>query len=127
MTQYGHGAARDLVTFRDAGAAVERITAIYTAGVDAIRGAFADLMRGKPAPPVRAVYPYVGIAVGRSDLYVDARHSYGVLLEPGVYGTTLTHPELFDATTASKSICYSGATAFMSLSARATVGSRCHL
>jgi AMP nucleosidase len=52
-------------------------------------------MRGKPAPPVRAVYPYVGIAVGRSDLYVDARYSYGVLLEPGVYGTTLTHPELF--------------------------------
>ena len=95
MTQEGHGAARDLVTFRDAGAAVERITAIYTAGVDAIRSAFADLMRGKPAPPVAAVYPYVGIAAGRSDLYVDARHSYGVLLEPGVYGTTLTHPELF--------------------------------
>ncbi len=95
MTQNGHGAARDLVTFRDAGAAVERIAAIYAAGVDAIRGAFADLMRGTPAPPARAVYPYLGIAVGRADLYVDARHSYGVLLEPGVYGTTLTHPELF--------------------------------
>jgi AMP nucleosidase len=95
MTQYGHGAARDLVTFRDAGAALERIAAIYTASVEAIRAAFADLRRGAPAPPTRAVYPYVGIAVGRPDLYVDARHSYGVLLEPGVYGTTLTHPELF--------------------------------
>ena len=33
--------------------------------------------------------------IGRSDLHVDARLSYGVLLEPGTYGTTLTRPDLF--------------------------------
>jgi AMP nucleosidase len=95
MTQVGHGRATDLVTFHDAAAAFARVAAIYAASVDAIHHGFAALTRGKPAPPVHAPYPYLGIAIGRADLYVDARLSYGVLLEPGVYGTTVTRPDLF--------------------------------
>src|SRR3954451_17722499 len=90
-----HASGRDLVTFRDADAAVARITAIYEASVGRIREAFAALMRGGEPPPIDATYPYLGVSIGRADLHVDARLSYGVLLEPGVYGTTLTRPDIF--------------------------------
>ena len=91
----GHDHARDLTVFHDAGAAVERIASIYAASVEAIRRAFMALTRENAAPAVEASYPYLGVTVGRSDLHVDARLSYGVLLEPGHYGTTLTRPDLF--------------------------------
>ena len=57
-----------------------------------------------PSPPPRtaaktqrvdAHYPYIVVPIKRSDLHVDARLSWGVLLEPGIYGTTLTRPDLF--------------------------------
>ena len=87
--------AKDLRSFNDADAAVEHIRALYLNSVTAIRGAFAEASRGRDPGPVDASYPYVGITVGRSDLHVDARLSFGVLLEPGTYGTTLTRPDLF--------------------------------
>lgn len=90
-----HGGARDLVAFTDADAAVARIEEIYAAGVDAIRRGFAEMSRGGAPAPFDATYPYVGLSVGRAELHVDARLSYGVLLEPGTYGTTLTRPDLF--------------------------------
>lgn len=90
-----HGGARDLVAFTDTDAAVARIEEIYAAGVDAIRRGFAEMSRGGAPAPFDATYPYVGLSVGRAELHVDARLSYGVLLEPGTYGTTLTRPDLF--------------------------------
>src|SRR6266705_3466795 len=66
-----------LESFTDADAATARITAIYDEGV-------AD---GR--------YPFVGISVGVANLETDARLSYGVLLDPGFYGTTLTRPDVF--------------------------------
>lgn len=90
-----HGGARDLVAFTDADAAIARIEEIYAAGVDAIRRGFAEMSRGEAPAPFEATYPYVGLSVGRAELHVDARLSYGVLLEPGTYGTTLTRPDLF--------------------------------
>lgn len=89
------GTARDLVAFADAEAAVARIAEIYDASVDAIRRAFAAVAAGAVPAPVEASYPYIGLTVSRSELHVDARLSYGVLLEPGTYGTTLTRPDLF--------------------------------
>jgi AMP nucleosidase len=87
--------ARGLESFEDAAAAVARITDIYDRSIAAIRDAFAAAAAGEPPRRVDANYPYVVVPVGRSDLHVDARLSYGVLLEPGVYGTTLTRPDLF--------------------------------
>jgi AMP nucleosidase len=95
MTEFEHGAGRNLVAFQDAEAALERIASIYDASVRAIRSAFASLTQGEGAQRIDAPYPYLGVAIGRSDLHVDARLSYGVLLEPGGYGTTLTRPDLF--------------------------------
>lgn len=96
MTDFNHAGSRDLVAITDAAAAVDRVARIYNASAAAIRGAFAAHLAGTEAPePVDATYPYLGVAIGRSDLHVDARLSYGVLLEPGSYGTTLTRPDLF--------------------------------
>ena len=85
--------ASGLTAFDDAGAAVERIRRLYAESVGSIRSAFSAAAEADP--PRGANYPYLGISVGRPDLHVDARLSFGVLLEPGVYGTTLTRPDLF--------------------------------
>ncbi|MGH6924280.1 MAG: AMP nucleosidase [Propylenella sp.] len=88
--------ARDLEAFDDPHKAVARIAEIYDRSLASIRAAFASGARGETIARVDACYPYVVVPVGRSDLHVDARLSYGVLLEPGTYGTTLTRPDLFD-------------------------------
>jgi AMP nucleosidase len=87
--------ARDLVAFDDAASAVRRIAEIYEASLVAIRAAFTAAAAGGRLERVDACYPYIVLPVGRSDLHVDARLSYGVLLEAGTYGATLTRPDLF--------------------------------
>ena len=87
--------ARDLQPFTDAKAAVKRITEIYERSVAAIRSGFKAAAHGGQAQRVDANYPYIAVAISRSDLHVDARLSWGVLLEAGTYGTTLTRPDLF--------------------------------
>jgi AMP nucleosidase len=96
MTEHGYGAVTDIAFFDNADAAVARVSEIYDRSIKAIRKSFAAFLSGKrDLPPLAANYPYVGITIGRADLHVDARLSYGVLLEPGTYGTTLTRPDLF--------------------------------
>lgn len=43
----------------------------------------------------RAYYPFLGIKVEPKNMGVDARFSYGVVRSPGVYGTSVTNPEVF--------------------------------
>ena len=87
--------ARDLAPFTDAAAAVARIAESYRQSLNAIRDAFGGMASGAPRRRVEANYPYLLLPIRHSDLHVDARLSYGVLLETGTYGTTLTHPDLF--------------------------------
>jgi AMP nucleosidase len=98
MAPTGHGRVRDLTEFTNADAAVARITQIYERSAARVREEFAALAAGKPRSPDMpgdACYPYLGIGVGPGELNVDARLAYGVLLDPGAYGTTLTRPDLF--------------------------------
>jgi AMP nucleosidase len=96
MMEQDYGSASDLAFFTDADAAVNRITEIYERSIKAIREGFAALIAGKGSlPAIVANYPHLGITIGRAELHVDARLAYGVLLEPGSYGTTLTRPDLF--------------------------------
>jgi AMP nucleosidase len=90
----GHGRATELVPFTDADAACRRIAEIYESSRAAIAAAFAEPGAGLP-PVAGATYPYVGITVGLADLHPDARPSYGMIHDPGTYGTTLTRPDLF--------------------------------
>ncbi|MBA3517321.1 MAG: AMP nucleosidase [Rhizobiales bacterium] len=91
VSQHAHG----LQVFSDPAGALARITAIYDESVAAIRRAFAAAAGGGEPRRVEAYYPYLAVPVGRAELHIDARLSYGVLLEPGFYGTTLTRPDLF--------------------------------
>jgi AMP nucleosidase len=86
---------RDVQSFDDADAAVERIAAIYHDGVAAIEAGLEALARGETPPRVEARYPWAGFEVERADLNIDARQSFGMALEAGAYGATLTRPDLF--------------------------------
>jgi AMP nucleosidase len=87
---------RELASFDDPEAAVARIQMLYDRSADQIRSAFRSFCRGeRPIQPEAATYPFVGVRVTTPDLNLDGRLAYGVLHDPGVYGTTLTRPALF--------------------------------
>jgi AMP nucleosidase len=88
------GVAGNPLAFTDADAAIARIAELYDASRHAIQHAFAD-PQGKRLPGPQANYPLISLTVGPEHLIADARPSYGMLVEPGTYATTLTRPDLF--------------------------------
>ena len=90
--QAGQELIADLIAFDDASAAVGRIVALYDESVALLRQAF---LQRDAVDAERAVYPYLAIEIDGAALLTDGRFPYGVLLEPGCYGTTLTSPALF--------------------------------
>lgn len=84
-------------SFTDANEAVEYIIYLYENSCEKIRSAFRDLLNESVEEDIslRACYPFVGLKVEAKDLHVDARLSYGVVTDPGLYGTTITHPDFF--------------------------------
>jgi AMP nucleosidase len=88
---------QDPETFDDAGRAVARIEAIYDRSTGLIRESFEQFTRTGTVPPTLAgaVYPYLGLSVEPDRLVYDARPSWGTIAYPGVYGTTLTRPDIF--------------------------------
>ena len=94
QARYGHGEATGLTAFSDADTACARIAEIYNRSAAAIRDVFAQPKEARRAPS-GANYPYLGVAVEAKDLNLDAPWSYGVITDPGVYGTTLTRPDIF--------------------------------
>ena len=79
--------------------AVKRIQDIYDDSVGNIRQAF-ECLTDEASPECDSLifeggnYPYVGLTVKPADMHIDARLSYGVAIDPGTYGTTVTRPEL---------------------------------
>lgn len=86
-------AGRDFRAFDDAREAVARIIELYLESVALLRDTFAA--QGAIAAS-EAVYPYLAIEIDSAPSLLDDRFPYGVLLEPGFYGTTLTRPALFE-------------------------------
>lgn len=82
--------------FMDARAATERLVEIYARNTAFIRDKFNLYAKGDftAKQRVRAYYPAIRIRV---DTYqeVDSRLSYGHVVEPGAYMTTITQPELY--------------------------------
>lgn len=98
MDDPSHGDIEGLEEFTDAGAAVARITEIYDQSAESIRKAFKTVAGGgdvRHEQVAGARYPYVGIRIGPDEMYTDSRVAYGAIADPGVYGTTLTRPNLF--------------------------------
>ncbi|MGL5720122.1 MAG: AMP nucleosidase [Alphaproteobacteria bacterium] len=89
---------REGVVCEKPAAALERIQGIYLENTQKIREAFLGFQDKSITPSLsldEATYPYLGISIPSSQLNIDARVAYGAALEPGVYGTTLTRPDLF--------------------------------
>ncbi len=88
----------DVVAYKDASRAVKAIEDIYNKNSALIHDAFTRLLKGEDVPEsllAEATYPYVGIQVTPKDLNLDARLSYGVVVEAGIYGGTVTRPDIF--------------------------------
>jgi len=83
----------DFMAFTSSAEAVARLREIYAESAATLREAFQE--PGRRLDATGAVYPYLAIEVNSSALTIDTRMPYGVLLEPGFYGTTLTRPDLF--------------------------------
>ena len=83
-------------SYEDADAAVDRLLEIYRRNTAFIRDAFREYCANglETGQRVRACYPAIRIRVN-SYQEVDSRLSYGHLVEPGVYMTTVTQPALF--------------------------------
>ena len=88
---------RDLRPFDDPDAAVQRITEIYAEGRALLKEHFDRFVGGRrDMPKVDACYPYLRLEVSSVPAEgARGRLSYGAVAEPGVYGTTLTDPDLF--------------------------------
>lgn len=99
---------RDLQAFHDPKAAVDHVYHIYKEHVERILNAFdhmcshdkqsvIDFQSETFAQTHDATYPYAAFIIGSNDLNKDVSLSFGVAHDPGVYGTTLTRPDLFYA------------------------------
>lgn len=84
------------VRFNDAGAATQRLVEIYARNTAFIRSAFANYAAGTydRSQRFRACYPAIRIRVSTYQ-EVDSRLSYGHVVEPGTYMTTVTQPALY--------------------------------
>ncbi|MFQ5622941.1 MAG: AMP nucleosidase [Paracoccaceae bacterium] len=81
--------------FTDAAAAVERLRALYDEATGFLRDAFSRVMAGEPVKGrYRAYYPSISVTT-TSFAKVDSRLSFGHVMEPGHYMTTVTRPDLF--------------------------------
>lgn len=83
-------------SYEDADAAVDRLLEIYQRNTAFIREAFREYSAGSLplGQRIRACYPAIRIRIHNYP-EVDSRLSYGHLVEPGLYMTTVTRPALF--------------------------------
>lgn len=96
LSAFAELGVRELERHDDGEQAVDRLTRLYDAATARLREAFARFVAGATVTsPIDACYPFVGVRVGPGELNLDGRLAYGVLHEPGLYGTTITRPTLF--------------------------------
>ena len=86
----------ELAVTDDPAEAVARLRRLYDQAAAKLKDTFITYAREEKAPgQITSYYPFVGVAIGASELNFDARISYGMLHDPGIYGTTITRPDLF--------------------------------
>ena len=84
--------------FNNADEAVDYIHQLYDCCVSQICTSFDHFLENN-APPInyeKHCYPFIGVSITHDDLFVDPSFAYGVISEPGYYGSTVTTPDLFD-------------------------------
>lgn len=81
--------------FDDADAAVARLIELYDASVSFLCARFSETLNGAVADcRFRAFYPEIRLTTTTFAL-TDNRLSFGHVIEPGTYATTVTRPDLF--------------------------------
>ncbi|MEO0916077.1 MAG: AMP nucleosidase, partial [Pseudomonadota bacterium] len=86
----------DHEVFDTAEAAVRRLKDLYRGSSDFLCTQFSHVMaNGKPNQRIRAFYPELRLATN-TYAGVDSRLSFGHVVEPGRYSTTITRPDLFE-------------------------------
>lgn|SRR3989338_8135325 len=89
---------RRVKTFTCAKEAVDYVKELYDESVQTITRGFVNAVKGEQENIEglsQATYPYVALDIQNNGVSLDARLAYGVAREPGVYGVTLTRPDLF--------------------------------
>jgi AMP nucleosidase len=87
---------RQCKEFYDATEAVDYLIYLYNTSANSVRDEFQRLVDGKDSQGINeATYPYAMMRIGKDNLHKDPSLSYGVALESGIYGTTITRPDLF--------------------------------
>ncbi|MBP6985909.1 MAG: AMP nucleosidase [Alphaproteobacteria bacterium] len=91
---------KNIVECRSGFEAVTRLISLYRKSLDQINDFFETLQQTDNNDIANlsytgSFYPFVGFHIPASQMNMDARHSYGIAIDPGTYGTTITHPELF--------------------------------
>lgn len=88
-------------TFLDAREAVTYLQELYQQSENRILTAFNVLSQEGDFDETtlfslsQATYPYIGIQIEKKDLNHDPNFAYAVALESGIYGTTVTRPDIF--------------------------------
>ncbi len=82
--------------FRDATQAVQRLQLLFDGAADFLCDRFVEVLEsGDQTQKYRAFYPEVRITISSHD-QIDSRLSFGHVVEPGTYATTVTRPDLFE-------------------------------
>ncbi len=82
--------------FDSAEAAVARLQMLYEAASRFLCDQFSEVMSsGRPPQRIRAFYPEIRLSTD-SFAAADTRLSFGHVVEPGRYSTTITRPDLFN-------------------------------
>ena len=98
LSYFKNEGVTSLSIYKDPQSAYARVLEIYETSCKDIGEAFlkaVDNPKQSISHPTYGNYPYLGIGVTPQKMHIDARLSFGVVDNPGAYGTTLTRPELF--------------------------------
>ncbi|MDN2567489.1 AMP nucleosidase [Aquibium sp. A9E412] len=83
--------------FTDGRAAVAALEALYQRNIAFLRDSFTELAEtGDASRRFRAFYPEIAVSTA-SFAQIDSRLAYGHVPAPGLYATTITRPDLFEA------------------------------
>lgn len=90
MSGFFEKVGTEFLPFTDVEGALAHIHVLYDEGVARLRRAFAA------REAAAAFYPYLAFPLARGTIPPGIRPPFDNMLEPGFYGTTLTHPPLFE-------------------------------
>lgn len=86
--------------FDNADSAVDYANQLYAGSLTKTRDSFEHFIKYDTLPHVHedgSFYPFIGVTIAHENLFVDPSFAYGVISEPGNYGSTITALDIFDS------------------------------